>query len=102
MKDKKFDAVRMMREIRDKLSKKYGEAPEDEKRDLQDIRKKYGIEVGLIGLWKDREDIEDSAAYARQLREQAQRRQGRDGTEGVHCGYRHRNQVLGKSLVSEI
>ena len=28
----------------------------------------------LIGLWKDREDIEDSAAYARQLREQAQRR----------------------------
>ena len=29
---------------------------------------------GLIGLWKDREDIEDSAAYARQLREQAQRR----------------------------
>jgi hypothetical protein len=31
---------------------------------------------GLIGLWKDREDIEDSAAYARQLRERAQRRQG--------------------------
>ena len=28
----------------------------------------------LIGLWKDRQDIEDSAAYARQLREQAQRR----------------------------
>lgn len=27
---------------------------------------------GLIGLWKDREDIQDSAAYARQLREQAQ------------------------------
>lgn len=31
---------------------------------------------GLIGLWKDREDITDSAAYARQLRERAQRRQG--------------------------
>lgn len=31
---------------------------------------------GLIGLWKDRKDIEDSAAYARQLREQAQRRRG--------------------------
>ncbi|MEK7784898.1 MAG: hypothetical protein AAB658_05650 [Chloroflexota bacterium] len=30
---------------------------------------------GLIGLWKDRTDIKDSAAYARQLREQAQRRQ---------------------------
>jgi hypothetical protein len=42
MKDKKFDAVRMMREIRDKLSKRYGKDPEAEKRDLQDIRKKYG------------------------------------------------------------
>jgi hypothetical protein len=31
---------------------------------------------GLIGLWEDREDITDSAAYARQLRERAQRRQG--------------------------
>jgi len=29
---------------------------------------------GLIGLWKDRNDIEDSAVYARQLREQAQQR----------------------------
>lgn len=28
---------------------------------------------GLIGLWKDREDIQDSAVYARELREQAQR-----------------------------
>ena len=27
---------------------------------------------GLIGLWKDRDDIEDSAAYARRLREQVQ------------------------------
>jgi hypothetical protein len=32
---------------------------------------------GLVGMWKDREDIGDSAAYARQLREQAERR-GRD------------------------
>jgi hypothetical protein len=31
-------------------------------------------ESGIIGLWKDREDIQDSAAYARRLREQAQRR----------------------------
>ncbi len=31
---------------------------------------------GLIGLWKDRDDIRDSAAYARRLREQAQRRGG--------------------------
>jgi len=29
----------------------------------------------LIWLWKDREDIRDSTAYARQLREQAQRHQ---------------------------
>lgn len=43
MKNKKFDAVRMMMEIRDKLSKKYSEDPEAGRRDLQDIRKKYGI-----------------------------------------------------------
>jgi hypothetical protein len=29
---------------------------------------------GLIGLWQDRDDIGDSAAYARMLREQAQSR----------------------------
>ncbi len=29
---------------------------------------------GLIGLWKDRNDLADSAAYARQLREAAQNR----------------------------
>jgi hypothetical protein len=28
----------------------------------------------LIGLWKDREDVVDSAAFARQLREQAENR----------------------------
>jgi hypothetical protein len=31
-------------------------------------------ESGLIGLWKDRDDIQDSAAYARHLRAQAQNR----------------------------
>ena len=31
-------------------------------------------ELGLIGLWKDRADIEDSSVYARQLREEAQHR----------------------------
>ena len=30
----------------------------------------------LIGLWKDRTDISDNLAYARQLREQAQQRPG--------------------------
>lgn len=28
----------------------------------------------IVGLWKDRTDIQDSAAFARQLREQAQTR----------------------------
>ena len=40
---KEFDAVKMMREIRDNLSKKYTEDPEAEKKDLEEIRKKYGI-----------------------------------------------------------
>ena len=34
------------------------------------------LRSGLIGLWKDRKDVGDSTAYARQLREQAQRRRG--------------------------
>ena len=33
---------------------------------------------GLIGLWKDREDIPDGASYARLLREQAQLRHTHD------------------------
>ena len=31
-------------------------------------------ESEIVGLWADRDDIVDSAEYARQLREQAQRR----------------------------
>ncbi|NUO78833.1 hypothetical protein HUU05_02050 [candidate division KSB1 bacterium] len=33
------------------------------------------IHSDLVGLWENRKDIEDSAAYARRLREQAQHRQ---------------------------
>ena len=33
------------------------------------------IESGIAGLWKNRKDIQDSTAYARQLRERAQRRE---------------------------
>ena len=33
------------------------------------------LDSGLVGLWKDRTDITDSVAYARELREKAQRRQ---------------------------
>ncbi len=43
MKAKKFDAVQMMREIRNQLSKRYGEDPEAEQRDLQTIKRKYGM-----------------------------------------------------------
>ena len=43
MKDKEFDAVRMMREIRDGLSRRYGEDPSAEGRDLQEIQKRYEI-----------------------------------------------------------
>ncbi len=42
---KKFDAVKMMREVRDKLSKIYSKNPEAQTRDLQEIRAKYKIEV---------------------------------------------------------
>ena len=34
------------------------------------------LQSGLVGLWEDRDDIENSSAYARRLREQAQNRQG--------------------------
>ena len=44
-KDKKFDAVKMMREIRDRLSKIYSKDPEAQTRDLQEIRARYGIQV---------------------------------------------------------
>ena len=40
-KTKKFDAVRMMRDIRDKLSKRYNSNPDVEKKDLAIVRKRY-------------------------------------------------------------
>ncbi|MFH0797635.1 MAG: hypothetical protein V2A65_11405 [Candidatus Omnitrophota bacterium] len=43
MKGKKIDAVKMMRDIRDELSKRYSKNPEEEKRDLAAIRRKYGL-----------------------------------------------------------
>ena len=42
-KEKSFDAVKLMREIRDKLSVEYSEHPNDEEKDLAEIRRKYGI-----------------------------------------------------------
>ena len=32
------------------------------------------LDSPLVGLWKDRDDMEDSIAFARELREKAQRR----------------------------
>jgi hypothetical protein len=43
MKNKEFDAVEIMREIRNKLSKKYSQDPEAENRDLKRVRRKYNI-----------------------------------------------------------
>lgn len=40
-KEKSFDAVKMMREIRSKLHKKYEKNPEKRKADLIRIREKY-------------------------------------------------------------
>jgi len=45
MKDKKFDAVKMMREIRDKLSQLYKEDTEAEKRELEFVRSKYKVKA---------------------------------------------------------
>lgn len=40
---KKFDSVKMMREIRDKLSKKYSKNPDKEIDDLNKVKVKYRI-----------------------------------------------------------
>lgn len=40
-KEKPFDAVKFMRERRDELSKQYNADPENFKRELINIRKKY-------------------------------------------------------------
>ena len=47
MKKKKFDAVKMMRDIRDKLTKRYLENPDLEISDLQKIRRKYKIKANV-------------------------------------------------------
>ena len=42
-KEKKYDSVKMMREIRDRLSKEYSQNPDKEIDDLKKIRNKYKI-----------------------------------------------------------
>jgi len=45
MTNKKFDAVQMMREIREKLSEKYWKHPEILKKEMKAIREKYNIKL---------------------------------------------------------
>ncbi len=44
-KNKKFDAVQFMRNIREQLSEKYWKNPDILKQDMQAIRKKYNLQV---------------------------------------------------------
>ena len=48
LKDKKFDAVKMMRKIRERMSQLYKEDPDAEKRDLEFIRSKYKVKVKIV------------------------------------------------------
>ena len=41
--NKKFDAVKMMREIREKLSEKYWKHPDILKKEMQEIKEKYNL-----------------------------------------------------------
>ncbi len=43
MKHKTFDAVAMMRKIRDKLGKRYYDHPDVLLKDLDEIKQKYGL-----------------------------------------------------------
>ena len=42
-KNKEFDAVQMMREIREQLSEKYWKHPDILKKEMQAIREKYNL-----------------------------------------------------------
>lgn len=42
---KKFDSVKMMREIREKLSDKYWKHPDILKKEMEEIRKKYSLNI---------------------------------------------------------
>jgi hypothetical protein len=46
-KNKKFDAVQTMRDIREKLSEKYWKHPDVLKKDMEAIRKKYDIKFKM-------------------------------------------------------
>lgn len=50
---KKFDAVKMMREIREQLSERYWNHPEILKADMEAIRKEYNLDLPEIKLDQD-------------------------------------------------
>ena len=43
--NKKFDAVKMMREIRENLSEKYWKNPDILKKEMEAIRQKYNLNI---------------------------------------------------------
>lgn len=43
--NKQFDAVKMMRDIREKLSEKYWKHPDILKQEMEAIRQKYNLKV---------------------------------------------------------
>lgn len=45
-KNKTFDAVQSMRDIREKLSERYWKHPDILKREMEAIRQKYNLKVG--------------------------------------------------------
>lgn len=50
MKPKKFDAVKFMRKRRDDLSRKYMKDPDNQERDLIQIRKKYKMSQTKVSV----------------------------------------------------
>ena len=50
--NKTFDAVKMMREIREKLSEKYWKQPELLKQEMQKIREKYHLNTTELTTMK--------------------------------------------------
>jgi DNA-binding transcriptional regulator YiaG len=50
--NKTFDAVKMMREIREKLSEKYWKHPELLKQEMQKIREKYNLNISELATAK--------------------------------------------------
>lgn len=51
-KNKEFDAVLMMREIREKLSEKYWNHPDILKTEMQAIREKYNLKITSTAITK--------------------------------------------------